>query len=321
MVYPDIYFEKSWGELNSVLIKDGMYRSYTFENEKGCVYYHFIMRPAQPCIDGVQYYDIITPYGFNGPIVIDCEPGKREALVQDFDRDFDRYCREQSIVAEYIRFNPWLYNHKDFGAVYTLKYNDQTYAIDLSHGDFFKDEYSHSARNQTKKAQNSGLKIEFDFEGKTIEPFLSLYRQTIQKNNIGEAYHFSNDFLCRAFELCGASLFFANAYFEGKIVSSQLYLQHDRYLHGHLEGNDYAFKHLYANNLIFYETCKWGIEHGKEYVHLGGAHHESLKAFKKQFTRKSIFDFYIGTKIRNQSIYDQLVRINGYNPDFFPAYR
>ena len=142
------------------------------------------------------------------------------------------------------------------------------------------------------------------------------------KNQIDETYRFSEDFIRRTVEVCKDNAFFVNAYYEGKIISSQLNIQSDHFIHGHLLGNDYQYNGLSSNSLILYEICKWGVEKGKEALHIGGAFTESLRNYKMQYTKRAIYDFYIGTKVRNQQVYDQLIRIKGReNSNYFPAYR
>ena len=60
--------------------------------------------PVDVLVDDMRYFDIITPYGFNGPVIIDCKEGEAKNLVADFDTAFSQYCTDHHIIAEYIRF-------------------------------------------------------------------------------------------------------------------------------------------------------------------------------------------------------------------------
>ena len=82
------------------------------------------------------------------------------------------------------------------------------------------------------------------------------------------------------------------------------------------------YGNLSANNLILHTAATWGKENNKKALHLGGAFTESLFRFKHEFTKNGIYDYYVGTKVRNKEIYDKLVEKKGNaNRDFFPAYR
>lgn len=321
MTYPDIYFEPFWGKLNAALEKNGRYGEFVYEDENGSALYHYILRPVEIPLDGEQYYDTITPYGFNGPVILECREGAREQLAAAFEKALDAHCREQHIVAEYVRFCPWLYNDRDFGRFYTLRDNGKTFGIDLT-GDFFHEELNSNRRNKIRKAIRSGVTAEFDFEGKSVPEFLRLYGLMAERNQIDQSYRFSEAFIRQTLAACGENAFFINGRYEGKLIDSGLFLTSEQYIHAHLLGNDAAYFGLNADQILIYEACRWGKEHGKKTLHLGGAHTESLIRYKYEFTRKCVYDFRIGTKIRNPEVYERLVRAKGEaNPDFFPAYR
>jgi lipid II:glycine glycyltransferase (peptidoglycan interpeptide bridge formation enzyme) len=93
-------------------------------------------------------------------------------------------------------------------------------------------------------------------------------------------------------------------------------------IHYHLLGNDYEFITLGANSLIICEIAQWAKDKGIKEFHLGGASKESLFKFKKSFTKNGVLDFYVGTKIRNESIYNTLIKLCGVNDKgYFPGYR
>ena len=97
------------------------------------------------------------PTVLNGPIIIDCKEGEAKNLVASFDAAFSQYCTDHHIIAEYIRFSPWLKNHEDFSSIYDLRYNNETFGVDLIHGDFFTEEFASKCRRAVRKAQKSGV--------------------------------------------------------------------------------------------------------------------------------------------------------------------
>lgn len=321
MTFPDIYFEPFWGKLNAALEKGGRYGEFVYEDENGSVLYHYILRPVEFLLDGEQYYDTITPYGFSGPVILECREGAREELAGAFEKAFDAHCRERRIVAEYVRFCPWLFNDRDFGRFYTLRDNGKTFGIDLT-GDFLHEEFARDRCRNIQKAVRKGVTVEFDFEGTSVPEFLRLYRLMAERNQIDASYRFSEGFIRGTMEYCGKNAFFVNGRYEGRLISSSLYLMSAQYLHAHLLGNDSAYFGLNADQILISEACRWGKEHGKKVLHLGGAHTAGLIRYKSEFTKKCVYDFRIGTKIRNPEIYERLVRAKGEaNPSYFPAYR
>lgn len=79
--------------------------------------------------------------------------------------------------------------------------------------------------------------------------------------------------------------------------------------------------------LLKYASMKWGVENGYSKIHYGGgvsnAEDDPVLHFKKHFSKRTEFDFYIGKKIWNEEVYDKLCKMRGMdkNRAFFPAYR
>ena len=324
---PDIYFLPEWGKFFESKEQNGKSTLFEFENDLGHVFYQFILREIPLETDGT-YYDIITPYGFSGPVILNCKEGKRQELVAQYDEAFQQYCEEHNIVAEYVRFSPWIGNIKDFEHLYSFRHTSDMIYIDLTVKDFFMDEFSPKTRTQVRKAQKNNVEIEFDFTGETVGEFHRLYDITAKRNGISNEYYlFSEEFFQDSFKVFEGNQFLLNAKFEGKYISSSLILHYGNYMHSHLTGNDPDFFHLAGNSLIQYEACRWGIEHDKKEFQLGGtAPYENLHRFKKGFTKTEALDLVSGQKIRLQEAYDELVELKKQSVGievmgYFPLYR
>lgn len=318
MLYPDIYYFPQWSELNSVL-DGGTAEHYEFQCDYGQIYYPYIKKKISTKVNNQTFYDTVTPYGFNGPVVIAADD--KEKLLEEFEKNFNSYCADKHIVAEYVRFSPWLKNHEDFEKYYSLKHNNQTLFIDLKK-DFFTEEYSHSCRNNIRKAAKNSITVKFDYEGDTLKEFIKLYDKMAVKNSVSSYYSFDEMYFKNTMDKMKGNIFIIYAVFEGIIISSAMCLHHDKYLHYHLMGNDYEYITLGANSLLCHEAAKWGQEHGMSEFHLGGAFSESLLRFKKNFTRTGFLDFYVGKRIRDRCSYNSLIELLGRNSSgYFPEYR
>lgn len=319
-ILPDIYFEPTWGELFSEK-DDGKAEIFEYENENGKIYYQFVKRRIDLKLNGVEYFDTITPFGYNGPIVLNTKEGKREELIRDFDIEFSKYCSQNNIITEFVRFSPWLRNHIDFEGIYDLKNNHCTYGIDLTVNDVFYDEFSQSARCKIRKSIKNNVVIEYDFTGNSIKEFCRLYNLTIDKNGIKDFYIYSEKYFNHIFKSLGKNIFLINAKLQDEYISSSILINYGDYLHGLFLGNDPKYLSLGVNSHIIYEACKFGKENGKKYFHLGSGS-VSLSKFKESFTKKGIFDIYLGNKIRNEKVYKEMCTANQKdNADFFPIYR
>lgn len=325
---PDIYFLTEWGKYFETKEKQGELTLFEFTHELGVIHYQFIMRPIPLPTGNVEYFDTITPYGFSGPVILECQEDKRQELVAEYDKAFQQYCDERNIVTEYVRFNPWIGNSKDFGPLYLLRNHGDMMYIDLTVNDFFMDEFSPKARTQVRKAQKNNVEIEFDFTGASAGEFHRLYALTSKKNQIDDPYYsFSEEFLHDSFAALDGRQFLLNAKYEGKCISSCFIVHHGEYMHSHLTANDPEFFRLAGNSLVHYEACRWGVENGKKEFQLGGtSSDENLYRFKRRFTKTEPLDLLIGRKIRNQKAYDLLTGIKQQrdgigNTEYFPLYR
>jgi len=321
---PDIFFLPEWGQAFQELDK-GEVVVFEHRSTNGHIYYQFIKRKI-PDFLGHDFFDIITPYGFSGPVIVEEKAESRSKLLQEFTETFAKFCINERIISEYVRFNPWIKNHLDFEKIYNLKYNNYTVHTDLSVKDFFNDEFSKKARNRIRHAEKEGIITEYDFTGASLNEFLRLYRTTSEKNTISEYYRFSLKFLEYVFKLLKDNIFIINARYENKYISSTIVLEYGDYLHSFLTGNDYEYYNLNAHSLVLYEIAKYGKENGKKQMHLGGAFSDQLFHFKKQFTKKGFCDFYVGKRIINERVYKDLVekRIrmgNLKDSSYFPLYR
>lgn len=323
---PDIYFLPEWGKFFETKEQDGKVHFFEINNELGHIFYQFIVRPTPVQIEGETYYDIITPYGFSGPIILSSDLEKNPQLIKLFEKEFGEYCQEHRIVTEYVRFSPWLKNRLDFESLYEFRDNGHVLYIDLREEDFFMQQFASVTRGQVRKALKKDVEIEFDFTGEHVEEFHRLYMLTVKKNQIEPYYLFSVESLRSSFEKFKGKQFLLFAKHQGQYISATFVLHHGDYAHYHLTANDPEYSSLSGNSLIVYELCRWAVEHGKKEVHLGGAPNENLYRFKRNFTKAEPLELLMGKKIHNQQAYDQLVEAKRQNggielPGYFPLYR
>lgn len=68
----DIYFTEEYGKLCE-LIERGTSETFRLQNDNGEIQHMFIKRLIPQLVNGTQYYDLITPYGYGGPVIIAAE--------------------------------------------------------------------------------------------------------------------------------------------------------------------------------------------------------------------------------------------------------
>lgn len=323
----DIYFTKRYGQLCEQ-IEGGRCESFDFESRNGKIHHMFIKRPIHQVIDGVQYYDLITPYGYGGPLMnSSCKERKINLCIEFKDR-FMKYCNNNHIVSEFVRFHPVFNNALDFANIYSPDCIRKTLGTNLgAYEDPVQSEFSKGCRKSIRQALRKGISFRVTEKPDNIDGFMDIYYSSMKRDNAAEFYYFDKTYFVNMLLLLKNNLLFVEAIYEEKAIAAGLYFISDGMIHIHLSGTLSEYLYLSPAYILRYATTLWGKEHGYKMIHHGGgtsnAIDNSLYLFKKQFAKNTEFDFYVGKKIWNQNAYDKLCELVGYksNDDFFPAYR
>ncbi|WIV12082.1 GNAT family N-acetyltransferase [Proteiniborus sp. MB09-C3] len=323
----DIYFKESYGRLYEEKDKNVL-EKYTYCSKDGEISYMFLKREISTDSFNEELYDITTPYGYGGPIIINYKEQSLDKLTADFNKDFEDYCKENNIVSEFIRFHPLVKNHIYFDSVYDISLNRKTIYIDLTSEEAIWDNMKLTSRNRIRKAKKNNINVEEDTSDKSISKFIELYYKTMDKNSADSMYYFDKSYFYKLINEENNSSKIFNAIYDGKTISSMLILIGDEYIHYHLGATDPEYYSMSPNNILFFEVARWGCKNGYKKFHLGGGYSgpdDSLLRFKKTLNENGEIDFYLGKKIRNQKTYDRLVekhmQLGKLNGSYFPLYR
>ena len=321
----DIYFTRAWGEVNK-LIEPGEPQEYVYQSELGCIRNLFIKREIPQRVEGEQYYDIASPYGYGGPYIEQCPEGKKEELLADYKDAFGQYCRENRIVSEFIRFHPIVNNGKDFSSICEARCIRHTVGTSLESDDPVADEFSKSARKTVRRAMKDGVGWRVTKGPRDVSGFVEIYYSTMDRDHARENYYFPPTYFEKCLELFGNDVLFVEAIYQEKTIAAGFYLCSGDTIHAHLSGTLQEYLHLSPAYIIKYATAVWGKEHGYRWIHYGGGTSNSpddpLFLFKSKFTKNTFFDFYVGRVIWDEAVYDRLVEMTGKaDSEFFPKYR
>ena len=323
----DIYFESNYGKIYEK-IENGKLEIFEYEDENGKISNQFILREIPIKINEETYLDIITPYGYGGPMIEECVKGKEEKLKEAYIEKFKEYCYENKIVSEFVRFHPLFDNAKDFSKYYNTQYIRHTLGTNLKNfEDPVKEEFSKSCRKNIRQAINKGVTYKITEEPESINNFKEIYYSTMDRNNATDYYYFGDEYFEQILKYFRKNVLLVEAIYENKTIACGLYFIYGKTIHIHLSGtlNEYLF--LSPAYILRYAVTLWGKEHGYEMIHHGGGRSNSeedgLYKFKKGFAKNTEFDFGIGKKIWNENIYKELCRKKqiGEDEEFFPAYR
>ena len=249
-----------------------------------------------------KYYDYETPYGYGGPLSEKHIPLQSQVEFLNEIKDKDK-----GIVSQFIRFHPLLKNHTIASNLFEIRYLHDTVYMDSTSTDIIMANMDSKNRNMIRKAIKNAVEIERR-EITDYKPFISLYEETMLKDNADEYYFFNEDYFKIQQSLHGNACFFY-AIKEGTIIAGALMYYNENFMHYHLAGTRTEFRKFSPSNLLLYEAACWASKQGIKKFHLGGGitQDDNLFGFKKQFNKNGKLPFYIGRTIFDNNAYTSLL--------------
>ena len=323
----DLYFEYDYGKLYEK-IENGICDIFDFKCLYGRISHMFIKREIPLCVDGTKYFDIVTPYGYGGPIIIDHKEECIKELIEEFNLAFKDYCDNHNIVSEFIRFHPIVGNAKDFKSMYRIEIIRKTVGTNIrDYKDPIASEFSKSARKSIRRALDSGLTFKITEKPDSLNNFKEIYYSTMDRNEASEYYYFDDSYFDSCLKYFKEKIILVEVFYEEKVIAAGFYFVYGKMIHAHLSGTLKDYLSLSPAYIIKYATALWAKQNGIEFIHYGGgttnSENDPLYNFKKKFGQNTDFQFYIGKKVWNNEVYHKLCKLKGKDEctDFFPAYR
>ncbi|EGP4746875.1 GNAT family N-acetyltransferase [Enterococcus faecium] len=271
-------------------------------------------------IEENKWFDFVTPYGYGGWII-------EGDNADDLFSVYEKWCRSNGIVSEFVRFHPLIFNHVYSEKRYEVIGLGNTVSLDLSSPEIIWANITSKNRNVIRKAKKNGVKIYNGRFPEIFRIFRNIYNETMDKDNAEKYYYFSLEFydsICEDLPH-NAQVFYA--VYKGQVIATSIMLTANKRMNYHLSGSLREFSSLASTNLLLYEAALWGCENGYKTLYLGGgvgSEEDSLFKFKKSFCRSDTLpQFYIGKKIFEMDKYKYLTEIRGKisKDGFFPQYR
>ena len=300
----DVYFYPEYYSLYQNY-GDGIAQCFVFEMDGNVVLYPFLKNPITPLgykLDK-EYYDIQGAYGYNGLIASSNE----YELISAFWCTFERWCQENDIVAEFMRFHPLLKNQRLSSPQMKTFYSRHTVALNLSDDDIWMHQISSKNRNMIRKAEKEGVTI---VESDDYETFRKLYDGTMTDLHAVDFFFFPSSYYEEYKQTFKDKSLLFFAMLNGKVIAGSMFMFSDDYAHYHLSARDREYSRYAANNLILWYGIQKAKERGCKWFHFGGGttgeDDDSLLKFKKEFS-KSLCEFWIGKRVYNKEVYDSIV--------------
>lgn len=288
----------------------------------GAVSFAFLLRRIP---DGGGSFDIVTPYGYGGPVATGEMPP-----IDAFHAAFDAWGIDNGVVSTFIRYHPLLQNHEYAHPKAEVVQLAGTVAIDTSADRDLLMTMHGKHRNVVRKALAAGVEVRTVEGSEDLGEFADLYDLTMRRQNAADFYFFP-DAYWRALESgLRPHVVRFDALLEGRLVASALCFATEPYLHYHLGATADEARNLGASNLLLHEASLWAQQRGWSAVHLGGGvggSADSLLKFKQRFDGDGLRACAIGKLVNDAARYRELAGIDAAAPaaalteGFFPAYR
>lgn len=323
----DVYFDENYGKMYEKIEK-GIAVVFRCETKNGIIINQFIKREIPIILNNQQYYDIVTPYGYGGPYIEKCI--NKEELLRDYEKMFTKYCDDNNIVAEFVRFHPIYKNYIDFKDIYVSSFNRYTLATNVKdYDDPVQSEFSKHTRKTIRGILKKGIyfKIIESPTEEDVNEFKKIYYSNMERKEAEEYYFFDDEYFNNIMKYFKDRFVIAESIYNSKVVAAGLYFVTDNNVHAHLSGTNTEFLSLSPAYILKYGTTLWAKEKGYDYIHYGGGTSTSfddpLYLFKCKFSQNTKMEFWIGKKIWNQHIYEELCKktLISKTEEYFPAYR
>jgi hypothetical protein len=313
----DFYFLAGYHQLN----QEGVPLLLYYRNGRDALAMPLIVRD----IDGYDYKDVTSVYGYAGPLTKETNPAPES--VAGFHDAMRHFFDSNNIVSAFSRLHSLLPNQSSLlKGMGTVSGSNHTIGIDLTLPlSEQRRQYTHSLKNVINKLKRKGLTVQRASSKEDIDLFIAIYKETMNRVKASGIYYFFPDYFYHFLDSINS--FVLLAFYESQAIGGSLFTVCNGIIQSHLSATRSDFLYLSPMKLILDEARLFGYRNGLRILHLGGGKSEdndSLFVFKSSFS-KQLYPFKVWKYIHNQSVYDSLLlqRFGKNVPDdfFFPLYR
>jgi len=279
-------------------------------------------------IPGTPYFDLISVYGYAGPISNREFENLSELFMENFKIGLLTYLRKNNIISVFSRLHPFFNQDgliQKFGGLHD---NGKTVVIDLTIP--LEEQRKRYRRNHlatVKQQRKRGFTVKEASTQEEILQFIDIYTENMKRIGATEYYLFNEEYfvkLLQATEFEGKLIL---VYFEGEVICGSIITCTQDIVQGHLIGTRSDYLHYSPAKFLVDEITLLARKMGMKYYQLGGGlgfKEDSLFNWKKGFS-EYFLDYRSWRFIVNEEVYYQLVDEKGIDRnldiDFFPLYR
>jgi len=305
--FQDIYFYPEYVGMHKFIDRTKALM-FTYR-EHGDIWLHpFLLQPIDSdgySIDDGPWFDIESAYGYGGPL----SNSEDQAFLANANEQFSEWCKENNIVAEFVRFHPLFKNESWADKKMEIEYNRSTVSQNLKNFDVDGLPINGKIRNMIKRVDKANVQINVYDPIKNFSHFINLYLKTMDRINADSYYYFSETYFSDLSKFTVENGWLVAGTLDGQWVGAAVFFKGKSVMHYHLSGaNPDCFIPGITNALLF-KGMQLGLVNGLNILHLGGGISndpaDSLLRFKQKMGDTSN-KFFTGKRIHNHDIYSQL---------------
>lgn len=319
-----LHFEKDSEKLKYFLFE---------KNDTQVILMPFIFREIKLKGENYPYFDVISPYGYSGPLF---NNNVSEEDIIQFWSHVDQWYKDNNVITEFIRFS-LNENYKGYsGCLIKTLSNVRGHLLENFEKQWVA--FLPKVRNNYRKAVNHNLEFKIfhkdEITKDIIKIFNDIYVDTMNRNNADSIYFFSNTYFENLILSNLNNFSIAIAYYKDIPISIELIIGYKSTFFAFLGGTNAEYFSYRPNDFLRVKIIEWAIANQIKCYVLGGGMKDGDGLYKH---KKSLFPkdedvvFYTGRKIVNEKIYDQLclsseveytqVHKDNLKDYFFPFYR
>jgi len=306
-----------------------------FGDSRNAVLYPFFKRSISNLSLGDEnlkdIYDIISPYGYGGPLAIVENSANLEKLWRNYFLSFHIYCQKNRIVSEFCRLNPFFENEEPVSKYSngTIKRVGQIVYVDLtvSEDRILAQMLKGHRRKIRKTESNPDLTFVTNMPDNGPKIFFDIYTENMLRIGAQGKYLFSPHFFETAFQSLEKNLKFWQIYYRGDPCAVWTILTGKDLAYTWLSGSKTQYMNLNPNNMLTHKSILELKKEGFQHLIMGSGKstsRDSLFDFKEGFSPLKK-DFYVYKNVHLPQEYNRLVELQNCkglgNEEFFPKYR
>lgn len=278
-------------------------------------------------INGCEYKDATSAYGYVGPIVTGTIPDHFDN--SEFIEKITDYFKNNNIISVFGRLNPYIDSQKNIlkGFGQTI-HQGKVVNIDLNQNpDVLRANYRSRLKTHINKARKSCF-IKTGNSKADIDKFIELYYENMDRVNAKKSYYFSKEYFHDLAKNDSFTTTILSAVHNEtqEVIASSMFISVGSIVHYHLSGAKTEYLDLMPTKLLIDEMRLLAAEQGFTFFNLGGGlggrDDDSLFDFKSSFS-KDFKDFYLWKLVIDKKACEQLTKEKGIaqETEFFPSYR